>query len=74
MSLTVVSDSERRVTVVGQLEASSSEGGFGPDEITVDARSMSDIIAQLFGERLNSRGSLGDFRRFGRVRLTIACE
>ncbi len=42
----------------GELVASDSEGGFGPDEISIGGDNMSELIAKWMGLQLNGRGSL----------------
>lgn len=59
------------VSIDGELIVSESEGGFGPDEITVAGVDISQLIATLFGLELTSRGSLGEYRKLGPVRLSI---
>lgn len=57
--------------VEGVLIISESEGGFGPDLITIDGEELTVAIAAAFGLKLNSRGSVGDDIVLGRVRITI---
>jgi hypothetical protein len=59
------------VSIDGELIVSDSEGGFGPDEITVNGVTLSYMIATLFGLELTSRGSLGEYKKLGHVRLSI---
>jgi len=60
-----------RVEVQGPLVVWDSEGGFGPDEILISGKSMTDLIADLYAIRPNCRGSLGINGRIGRVRISI---
>lgn len=55
------------VRVEGELVVSDADGGFGPDLVEVGGRSL----AELFGIDRDGRGSLGEFRRLGPVRLTL---
>ena len=59
------------VSIDGELIVSDSEGGFGPDEITVAGVNLSQLIATLFGLELTPRGSLGEYQKLGPVRLSI---
>jgi len=59
------------VSIDGELIVSDSEGGFGPDEITVAGVNLSQLIATLFGLELTPRGSVGEYKKLGTVRLSI---
>jgi hypothetical protein len=60
-----------RISVNGELIVSDSEGGFGPDEIMVADVTLSELIAKLFDIPLTARGSIGEYRKLGPVRLSI---
>lgn len=59
----------------GELVVSDSEGGFGPDEISIGGDNMSELIAQWMGLQLNGRGSLAPIKEgrseLGLVRLIM---
>ena len=59
----------------GELVVSDSEGGFGPDEISIGGDNMSELIARWMGLQLNGRGSLCPIKegqiKLGLVRLII---
>ena len=59
------------IVVEGVLKTYSQEVGFAADFVLIDDLTITDTIAELFGETTNDRGSLGDNRDFGRVRLTL---
>ena len=59
------------IVVEGVLKTYSQEGGFAADFVLIDDLTITDTIAELFGVTTNDRGSLGDNRDFGRVRLTL---
>ena len=59
----------------GELVVSDSEGGFGPDEISIGGDNMSELIARWMGLQLNARGSLAPIKEgrseLGYVRLIM---
>jgi hypothetical protein len=61
----------RKVAIEGILIVSDSEGGFGPDDIDVGGRSLSEIVAEAAGLETDGRVSLGAYLDLGPVRLTI---
>jgi len=54
----------------GELVVSDSEGGFGPDEISIGGDNMSELIAQWMGLQLNERGSLAPIKE-GQIKLGL---
>ncbi len=71
-------DGDRRARALireGELVVSDSEGGFGPDEISIADSNMSELIAQWMGLQLNGRGSLCPIKegqsKLGYVRLIM---
>lgn len=72
------SDIDRRARALmreGELVVSDSEGGFGPDEISIGGDNMSELIAKWMGLQLNGRGSLCPIKEgrseLGLVRLIM---
>ncbi len=66
-------DADRRSRALmteGELVVSDSEGGFGPDEISIGGDNMSILIAKWMGLQLNGRGSLAPIKE-GRIDLGL---
>lgn len=71
MSEPPTTETTHRIEVQGPLIVWASENEQGEDEIRLGGKSLSDLVAQLYGLRLTGRGSLGINGRLGRVRLTL---
>ena len=58
-----------KTEIEGKLEVFSSEGGYGPDAISIDDVTMSEFIASHFGDDVFEKAI--DTCDLGNVKITI---